>query len=100
MAKCAIMRPWNSWRTRSGILLRRMIRLPRRCVFNSSSAVSISPSLVVQRGQFFSRRLHVIEDGGDQSIARFGVRPHPQADTLITRTVIAFRCRCRSCTEG
>ena len=31
------------------------------------------PSLVVQRGQFFSRRLHVIEDGGDQSIARFGV---------------------------
>ena len=31
------------------------------------------PSFVIQSGQFFSRSLDVVEDGGDQSIARFGV---------------------------
>src|SRR3954471_12735600 len=41
-AKCASSRPQNSCRTSSGVLLRSTTCAPRRCVFNSARAPSIS----------------------------------------------------------
>src|SRR5271163_2716235 len=71
MAKCAIIKPKNSCRTSSGVLLRNTILAPRTWQFIQRGFDL--PALMIERRQFLGARHRGIENGCDQTIDRFGV---------------------------